>query len=83
MHKDTWQALITHPLSYIGRPCIALISFHFFSRRKKGKEREKLSPSAGRKPLGGKTSIVALLQASLHQEKDKLLLGLIFPTFRR
>jgi hypothetical protein len=59
-------------------------SFHFIvSRRKKGKERERNSPSAGRKSLGGKPSIYALLQASLHQEKNKLLLGLIFPTFRR
>jgi hypothetical protein len=58
--------------------------FHFIvSRRKKRKERERDSPSAGRKLLGGKTSIVALLQASLHQEKDKLLLGLIFPNLRR
>jgi hypothetical protein len=59
-------------------------SFDFFvSRRKEGKERERNSPSTGRKLLGGKISIVALLQASLHQEKDKLLLGLIFPNLKR
>jgi hypothetical protein len=39
LHKDTWQALITHPLSYIDRPYISTHLISLFSRRKKGKER--------------------------------------------
>jgi hypothetical protein len=55
---------------------------YFYEERKEKRERSS-PPSAGRNSLGGRTSIVALLQASLHQEKDKLLLGLIFPNLRR
>jgi hypothetical protein len=61
--------------------CTHFISF-IFKKKERERKREKLS-FCWPKFLGGKTSIVALLQASLHQEKDKLLLGLIFPNLRR
>jgi hypothetical protein len=62
--------------------CTHFISF-FFKKKERKREREALLLLLAENPLEEKTSIFALLQASLHQEKDKLLLGLIFPTFRR
>jgi hypothetical protein len=61
--------------------CTHFISF-IFKKKERERKREKLSFCWPKTPWR-KASIVALLQASLHQEKDKLLLGLIFPNLRR
>jgi hypothetical protein len=72
MHEDTWQALITPPSLILAGHAL-LFSFHFIvqEERKEKREREKLSSFCWPKiPWRKKTSIVALFQASLHQEKD-------------